>query len=77
MRRTDEVGRQTAGEGADEEMWTSTYARLSAETRPHIAATAHLPADRMNHSACPVILDTLLGRAEAQPAATRKRAATT
>ncbi|MEU1229782.1 TetR/AcrR family transcriptional regulator C-terminal domain-containing protein [Streptomyces sp. NPDC005828] len=51
---------------ADEEMWTSTYARLPAETHPHIAATAHLLADRMNHSAYPVVLDTLLARAEAQ-----------
>ncbi|MFJ9680533.1 TetR/AcrR family transcriptional regulator [Streptomyces sp. NPDC101194] len=49
---------------ADEEMWTSTYARLPAETHPHIAATAHLLADRMNLSAYPVVLDTLLDRAE-------------
>ncbi|GGT53813.1 hypothetical protein GCM10010207_62310 [Streptomyces atratus] len=48
----------------DEEMWTSTYARLPAETHPHIAATAHLLADRMNLSAYPVVLGTLLDRAE-------------
>jgi uncharacterized Zn finger protein len=56
-------------------MWTSTYARLPAETHPHIAATAHLLADRMNLSAYPVLLDTLLGRAEAQLAASRHGAA--
>ncbi|MEV6616683.1 TetR/AcrR family transcriptional regulator [Streptomyces sp. NPDC051051] len=60
--------------GADEGMWTSTYARLPAETHPHIAATAHLLADRMNLSAYPVVLDTLLNRAEAQLAAARHRA---
>ncbi|MFD5255798.1 TetR/AcrR family transcriptional regulator [Streptomyces bobili] len=50
---------------ADENMWTSTYARLPSETHPHIAATAHLLADRMNLSAYPIVLDTLLDRAEA------------
>ncbi|MFJ6350638.1 TetR/AcrR family transcriptional regulator [Streptomyces sp. NPDC054835] len=51
---------------ADEDMWSSTYARLPAATHPHIAATAHLLADRMNDSAYPVLLDTLLERAEAR-----------
>lgn len=51
---------------ADENMWTSTYARLPAQTHPHIAATAHLLADRMNLSAYPVLLDTLLRQAEAR-----------
>ncbi|MFJ4694286.1 TetR/AcrR family transcriptional regulator [Streptomyces sp. NPDC088766] len=60
--------------GADEGMWTSTYARLPAETHPHIAATAHLLADRMNLSAYPVVLDTLLDQAEARLAAARHRA---
>ncbi|MFJ3765939.1 TetR/AcrR family transcriptional regulator [Streptomyces sp. NPDC090082] len=55
---------------ADEEMWTSTYARLPAATHPHIAATAHLLAGRMNDSAYPVVLDTLLDGAEARLAAT-------
>ncbi|MFF9839114.1 TetR/AcrR family transcriptional regulator [Streptomyces sp. NPDC013740] len=54
---------------ADEEMWTSTYARLSPATHPHIAATAPLLADRMNQSAYPVVLDTLLERAAARLAA--------
>ncbi|MFF0476364.1 TetR/AcrR family transcriptional regulator [Streptomyces sp. NPDC004284] len=56
---------------ADEDMWTSTYARLPAETHPHIAATAPLLADRMNHSAYPVLLDTLLGQAEDRLLASR------
>ncbi|TXJ78753.1 TetR/AcrR family transcriptional regulator [Streptomyces lavendulae] len=58
---------------ADEEVWTSTYARLPAGTHPHIAATAHLLADRMNLSAYPVVLDTLLAQAETRLAATRDR----
>lgn len=56
---------------ADENMWTSTYARLPADTHPHIAATAHLLADRMNHSAYPVMLDTLLNSAQARLDITR------
>lgn len=56
---------------ADEDMWTSTYAELPAATHPHIAATAHLLAERMNHSAYPVVLDTLLDRAEARLEAVR------
>ena len=60
---------------ADENMWTSTYARLPSETHPHIAATAHLLADRMNLSAYPIVLDTLLHRAEAQLTAVRQQAA--
>ncbi|MFH9860381.1 TetR/AcrR family transcriptional regulator [Streptomyces sp. NPDC017202] len=60
--------------GADEGMWTSTYARLPSETHPHIAATAHLLADRMNLSAYPVVLDTLLNQAEERLAAARHRA---
>ncbi|MFF2780889.1 TetR/AcrR family transcriptional regulator [Streptomyces sp. NPDC058052] len=62
---------------ADESMWTSTYARLPSETHPHIAATAHLLADRMNLSAYPIVLDTLLDKATAQLAASRSRAAGT
>ncbi|MEX0172144.1 TetR/AcrR family transcriptional regulator [Streptomyces sp. LMG1-1-1.1] len=56
---------------ADEDMWTTTYARLPPHTHPHIAATAHLLADRMNDSAYPVVLDTLLHRAEARLTALR------
>lgn len=57
----------------DEDMWTSTYARLPRETHPHIAATSHLLADRMNLSAYPVVLDTLLDGAEARLAAAGAR----
>ncbi|MFJ6940740.1 TetR/AcrR family transcriptional regulator [Streptomyces sp. NPDC101132] len=56
---------------ADEEMWESTYARLPAETYPHIAATAALLAARMTHSAYPVALRMLLDSAEAQLSAVR------
>ncbi|MEU4062265.1 TetR/AcrR family transcriptional regulator C-terminal domain-containing protein [Streptomyces wedmorensis] len=56
---------------ADEHMWTSTYAHLPPTTHPHIAATAHLLADRMNHSAYPVLLDTLLNGADARLTSTR------
>ncbi|RII15632.1 hypothetical protein DSC45_17525 [Streptomyces sp. YIM 130001] len=45
---------------ADEEMWSSTYARLPADTHPRIAATAQLLAGRMNRTAYPVVLDALL-----------------
>ncbi|MFF0482848.1 TetR/AcrR family transcriptional regulator [Streptomyces sp. NPDC004435] len=62
---------------ADESMWTSTYARLPSETHPHIAATSRLLADRMNLSAYPIVLDTLLDRAEARLTASRSRAAGT
>ncbi|WP_435270800.1 TetR/AcrR family transcriptional regulator [Streptomyces sp. 1222.5] len=56
---------------ADEDMWTSTYARLPAESYPHIAATASLLAARMPHSAYPTVLDTLLESAAAQLAPAR------
>ncbi|MGW1537794.1 TetR/AcrR family transcriptional regulator [Streptomyces aureus] len=58
---------------ADEEMWRSTYAELPADTHPHIAATARLLAGRMNHSAYPVVLDTLLNSAAEQLAWARAR----
>ncbi|AVZ76870.1 TetR family transcriptional regulator [Streptomyces lunaelactis] len=51
---------------ADEEVWQATYARLPAATHPHIAATAHLLAARMNHSAYPTALEMLLDSAWAQ-----------
>ncbi|MEV7178074.1 helix-turn-helix domain-containing protein [Kitasatospora sp. NPDC093679] len=51
---------------ADERMWESTYARLPADTHPHIAATADLLAARMTDSAYPVALDMLLDSAERQ-----------
>ncbi|QHA02591.1 TetR family transcriptional regulator [Streptomyces broussonetiae] len=44
----------------DEEMWHTTYARLPAESHPHIAATAPLLARHMPHSAYPAALEMLL-----------------
>ncbi|MBC7273599.1 MAG: TetR/AcrR family transcriptional regulator [Streptomyces sp.] len=50
----------------DEAMWHSTYARLPADTHPHIAATAHLLARHMPHSAYPAALQMLLDHIAAQ-----------
>ncbi|QGV82321.1 TetR/AcrR family transcriptional regulator [Streptomyces ficellus] len=50
---------------ADEAVWRATYARLSPDTHPNIAATAPLLVARMNHSAYPTALDMLLDSAEA------------
>ncbi|GHE15549.1 TetR/AcrR family transcriptional regulator [Streptomyces alanosinicus] len=50
----------------DEDMWKSTYAQLPAATHPHIAATAHLLARRMPHSAYPAALEMLLEHTAAQ-----------
>ncbi|MQY34533.1 hypothetical protein SRB17_25030 [Streptomyces sp. RB17] len=50
----------------DEEMWHSTYARLPAESHPNIAATAHLLARYMPHSAYPAALEILLEHTAAQ-----------
>ncbi|MGW6393454.1 TetR/AcrR family transcriptional regulator [Streptomyces sp. NPDC055103] len=55
-----------AARAADERMWESTYARLSADSHPNIAATAGLLAARMNHSAYPTALEMLLESAAAQ-----------
>lgn len=55
-----------AARAAEAEVWRTTYARLSAGTHPHIAATArHLVAD-MRRSSYPVALDLLLSAAAAR-----------
>ncbi|MFE7173981.1 TetR/AcrR family transcriptional regulator [Streptomyces sp. NPDC057616] len=55
-----------AAREADTAVWRATYARLPAETHPHIAATAgHLVAD-MNRSSYPAALDLLLTAAAAR-----------
>ncbi|MFF4872894.1 TetR/AcrR family transcriptional regulator [Streptomyces sp. NPDC090109] len=54
-----------AARAADEEVWRATYARLSPDTHPHIAATAPLLVARMNHSAYPTALEMLLDSAAA------------
>ncbi|NGO76691.1 TetR/AcrR family transcriptional regulator [Streptomyces sp. YC504] len=60
----------------DEQMWTSTYARLPGTTHPHIAATAPLLAERMNRSAYPTVLGTLLDGAAARLAGAHRRGRT-
>ncbi|WP_225094699.1 TetR/AcrR family transcriptional regulator [Streptomyces sp. CoH27] len=50
----------------DEEMWHTAYARLPAASHPNIAATAHLLARRMPHSAYPAALEMLLEHTAAQ-----------
>jgi AcrR family transcriptional regulator len=55
-----------AAREAETAVWQATYARLPAETHPHIAATArHLVAD-MNRSSYPAALDLLLSAAAAR-----------
>ncbi|MFG1947439.1 TetR/AcrR family transcriptional regulator [Nonomuraea sp. NPDC048826] len=51
---------------ADEQVWQETYARLPAETHPHIAATAPYLVARMNDSGYPAALDMLLDSAARQ-----------
>ncbi|WP_034088075.1 TetR/AcrR family transcriptional regulator [Streptacidiphilus albus] len=60
-----------AAREADEQVWQATYARLPAETHPHIAATAELLVARMNRSAYPAALEMLLNSAAAELAAPR------
>ncbi|WP_031485600.1 TetR/AcrR family transcriptional regulator [Streptomyces bicolor] len=63
-----------AARDAEAAVWRSTYARLPADTHPHIAATArHLVAD-MPHSSYPGALDLLLAAAAARLAEIRARA---
>ncbi|MEV6170590.1 helix-turn-helix domain-containing protein [Streptomyces sp. NPDC051954] len=55
-----------AARDAEAAVWRATYARLPADTHPHIAATArHLMAD-MRHSSYPAALDLLLGATAAR-----------
>lgn len=63
-----------AAREAEAAVWRSTYARLPADTHPHIAATArHLVAD-MPRSSCPAALDLLLSAAAAWLGEIRSRA---
>jgi AcrR family transcriptional regulator len=60
-----------AAREAETVVWRATYARLPAETHPHIAATArHLVAD-MRHSSYPAALELLLDAAAARLPASR------
>ncbi|WP_328432609.1 TetR/AcrR family transcriptional regulator [Streptomyces sp. NBC_00453] len=55
-----------AAREAETAVWRATYARLPADTHPHIAATArHLVAE-MRHSSYPVALDLFLSAAAAR-----------
>ncbi|MGW7202132.1 TetR/AcrR family transcriptional regulator [Streptomyces sp. NPDC054837] len=58
---------------ADEDMWSSTYARLPRSTHPRIAEAAPLLAGRMVDSAYPTALEMLLDSAEARLAALLRR----
>ncbi|MEU5317872.1 TetR/AcrR family transcriptional regulator [Streptomyces sp. NPDC021056] len=58
---------------ADEDMWSSTYARLPRSTHPRIAEAAPLLAGRMVDSAYPTALEMLLDSAEARLAALLSR----
>ncbi|MBC2902383.1 TetR/AcrR family transcriptional regulator [Streptomyces cupreus] len=62
-----------AARDAESAVWEATYARLPADTHPHIAATArHLVAD-MRRSSYPAALDLLLGAAAARLAEIQRR----
>ncbi|MEU9916775.1 TetR/AcrR family transcriptional regulator [Streptomyces sp. NPDC051001] len=58
---------------ADEDMWSSTYARLPRSTHPRIAEAAPLLAGRMVESVYPTALEMLLDSAEARLAALLSR----
>lgn len=67
------VAMPKAARDAEDAVWRATYARLPADTHPHIAATArHLVAD-MARSSYPAALDLLLGAAAARLAEIRSR----
>ncbi|MFC5213678.1 TetR/AcrR family transcriptional regulator [Streptomyces coerulescens] len=67
------VAMPKAARDAEAAVWRATYARLPAETHPHIAATArHLVAD-MARSSYPAALDLLLAAAASRLAEIRSR----
>lgn len=51
---------------ADEAVWQATYARLPADTHPHIAPAAPYLVAEMNTSAYPAALDMLIASAASQ-----------
>ncbi|WOX14545.1 helix-turn-helix domain-containing protein [Streptomyces sp. N50] len=59
---------------AEAAVWQATYARLPADTHPHIAATARHLVATMRHSSYPAALDLLLGAAAARLAEIRAAA---
>ncbi|MEV5528310.1 TetR/AcrR family transcriptional regulator [Streptomyces prunicolor] len=56
---------------AEAAVWQATYARLPADTHPHIAATARHLVATMRHSSYPAALDLLLSAAAARLAEIR------
>jgi AcrR family transcriptional regulator len=59
---------------AEAAVWQATYARLPADTHPHIAATARHLVATMRHSSYPAALDLLLSAAAARLAEIRATA---
>ncbi|MFJ9373500.1 TetR/AcrR family transcriptional regulator [Streptomyces sp. NPDC101455] len=59
---------------AEAAVWQATYARLPADTYPHIAATARHLVATMRHSSYPAALDLLLSAAAARLAEIRAAA---
>ncbi|MFG2127245.1 TetR/AcrR family transcriptional regulator [Streptomyces sp. NPDC048751] len=55
-----------AAREAEAQVWRETYARLPADTHPHIAATARHLAAAMRHSSYPAALELLLSAAAAR-----------
>jgi len=60
-----------AAREAEAAVWQATYARLPADTHPHIAATARHLVATMRHSSYPAALDLLLSAAAARLAEIR------
>ncbi|WP_416961534.1 TetR/AcrR family transcriptional regulator [Streptomyces sp. Agncl-13] len=60
-----------AAREAEAAVWQATYARLPADTYPHIAATARHLVATMRHSSYPAALDLLLSAAAARLAEIR------
>ncbi|MFF5303988.1 TetR/AcrR family transcriptional regulator [Streptomyces sp. NPDC013161] len=63
-----------AAREAEAAVWQATYARLPADTHPHIAATARHLVATMRHSSYPAALDLLLSAAAARLAEIRAAA---
>lgn len=59
---------------AEAAVWQATYARMPADTHPHIAATARHLVATMRHSSYPAALDLLLSAAAARLAEIRAAA---
>ncbi|MFF4835778.1 TetR/AcrR family transcriptional regulator [Streptomyces sp. NPDC001315] len=67
-------GLPQAAREAEAAVWRATYARLPADTHPHIAAAARHLVATMRHSSYPAALDLLLSAATARLAEISARA---